>query len=119
MPNESGVRTASLADMLGMSGPMTVPEAIIATVWALNVAGNLLKTTWAIRVTRPLSFIPTPRPNAANRSHHVSPVNEANTVSVGMPATAMNSTAMMNAVTISGKMRSTHHTMAQTRIPIA
>ena len=119
MPNASGVITASFADMLGMSGPITVPDAMIAAVWALNVAGNLLRTTCAMRVVRPLAFIPTPKPNAANKSHHVSPANDANTVSIGMPATAMNSTAMMSAVTISGNTRSTHHTIAHSRIPSA
>ena len=39
-------------------------------------------------------------------------------VGLGMQL-AMNSTAMMKAVTISGKMRRTHHTMAHTRMPIA
>ena len=119
MPNDSGVMTASFADILGISGPMTVPDAMMAAACALNVAGNLLSTTCAMRVTSPLSFMPTPRPNAANKSHHVSPANDANTVSTGIPATAMNSTAMMKAVTISEKMRRTHHTMAHTRMPIA
>ena len=117
MPSASGSITASFAVMLGMSGPTTVPAAMSASAWPPKRAGNFRSTASAMRSTRPLFFMPSPRPNAPSRIHQMESENAANTVGSGTAATVMNSTAMMSAVTTSGSTPNTHHAMAHTRMP--
>ena len=105
-----------MAAMLGTSGPTMVPATIRLAACAPNVLGNVRTTASAMRLSRPDPFIPAPRPNAANNSHHVADVNAERATEDSTPPMTANSTTMTIAVAYVGNTLPTHHTTARMRM---
>ena len=119
MLNDSGASMAAFAESEGINGPTSVPAAMSPAAWQANVRGNARRTPRAIRASKPLFLMPSPRPNAATRSHHTEPEKAPKTTSTGTPAAKTSRTAMQSAVASSGRTPKTHHAMAPASTPSA
>ncbi len=75
-----GVESVAFALMLGMSGEMTVPEAMRPQTCPAKDAGNRCSTHKEMRLRSPVLPATAPRANAPTMIHHPEVENVANAV---------------------------------------
>ncbi len=109
----------TLAVRLGTKGAVITPTPKRPMIFPLKLWGKIRKISRAIRTSKPLSAIPTPKPKAPKSIQKVEPEKEEKAVSVGTRSRITNRTHMSIEVTYSGIISNTHQVIAQHKIPNA